>query len=113
MLDVGFGESRVPALATAALRATRGWLLGLAAAFAACQSAETTSGGHGAGGSAPGACSPDASPAYCDRFNAGDNLWQQYHRNWVESRCGGPAQNDGSKWYCTDAGTCTTYTCAM
>ena len=51
--------------------------------------------------------------AYCDRFSPGDNLWQKYHRGWVESQCGGTAQNDGNKYYCTNPSTCTTYECPL
>jgi hypothetical protein len=58
-------------------------------------------------------CPPEEYAAYCDRFNAGDNLWQQYHRGWVESQCGAAAQSDGSYWSCTNASTCTTYRCAL
>jgi hypothetical protein len=59
-------------------------------------------------------CPEDEYAAYCDRFSPGDNLWQQYHRNWVKSQCGGgTVQSDGKNYYCTDASTCTTYTCPL
>jgi len=58
-------------------------------------------------------CTTDEYNAYCHRWDPGDNLWQQFHRGWVEAQCGSPAQSDGSVWYCTIGSTCTTYTCPL